>query len=87
MTEPTTPTGKRLDAWLLDDEDWLRDDILAIEAEARKQERERLLPLIEAVRAYMDAPQKGPTSITERHARRVALSEALVKLWKDPSDD
>jgi hypothetical protein len=46
---PTTPTGKRLlDAWRVNRGDSLPiylaglDDILAIEAEARAQERERL---------------------------------------------
>lgn len=44
MTEPTTPTARRLaefdDLW----SEW-RDDILAIEAEAKAQERERIFRL------------------------------------------
>lgn len=45
MSEPTTPTGKRLlgnyiSVWY--DEDLGEDDILAIEREAAQQERERL---------------------------------------------
>jgi hypothetical protein len=45
---PTTPTGKRL----LDDlegDPYALPDILAIEAEARQQERERLRPLVMAL--------------------------------------
>ena len=47
QTEPTTPTGKRLQRQGELSEDWgiqyaSLKDILAIEAEAREQERERI---------------------------------------------
>ncbi len=41
MSEPTTPTGKRLWSYR---GGLMREDILAIEAEAREQERKRWLP-------------------------------------------
>jgi hypothetical protein len=41
MTEPTTPTGRRL-AGVTYVWEFVRDDVLAVEAEARQQERERL---------------------------------------------
>jgi hypothetical protein len=57
VTEPTTPTGKRLVTWQTDEEDGTlyrpfatADDILAIEREATAQERERLRKAVAAIK-------------------------------------
>jgi hypothetical protein len=86
--EPTTPTGKRLLGLLTSiqlcgerlngpDIVLITDDILAIEAEARQQERERLRALVR------DNPGAYSTAVDEWCVPRSSLERILA----EPSDD
>jgi hypothetical protein len=84
MTEPTTPTGRALwDSLRFPDQTLSVDDILAIEAEAREQERERLRALVAKERRDEPWPQFGPLAdgrIAAREAFNMAVDIFLEML-------
>ena len=84
MTQPITPTGKRLYAWVKNDVYTLPlnrekrlDDILTIEREAAERERRRLLALHHADRTLSGACKANPN-------QRWAHACAVCSLLADP---
>jgi hypothetical protein len=78
--EPTTPTGKTV--WADEPFAWNLDYILAIEAEARQQERERLRAEVETfmVHEFIDDYEAGTMWYAIDRA-------SVLALLAEPSDD
>ena len=73
MSDPTTPTGKRLAADLLIVGPDVSPDIIAIEQEAAAAERERLDAMVES-------------EMFDRDAQEYGFREALRRLFADPKE-